>query len=188
MLTPYTSSIPATPKSGVEVCALQLPLLRSWLLSGQNILLLWPPASLTFTGLISSNLFCSSILNPGDLRASLLVPKSIISSFFMSSIISCTCVCVCYAQPCPTLCNLMDYSPPGSSVHGILQARILQWVPIPFSRGSSQPRDWTQVTQLVKNPPAMQGTPVRFLGWEDLLVKGSATHSSILGLPLWLSW
>ena len=38
----------------------------------------------------------------------------------------------------------LDCSPPGSSVHGILQARILQWVAIPFSRGSSQPRDWTQ--------------------------------------------
>ena len=38
---------------------------------------------------------------------------------------------------CPTLCDPMDCSPPGSSVLGILQARILEWVPIPFSRGSS---------------------------------------------------
>ena len=38
------------------------------------------------------------------------------------------------------------YGPPGSSVHGILQARILEWVAIFFSRGSSQPRDWTQVS------------------------------------------
>ena len=37
----------------------------------------------------------------------------------------------------PTLCDLMDYNPPGSSVHGILQARILKWVTFPFSRGSS---------------------------------------------------
>ena len=44
-----------------------------------------------------------------------------------------------------TLCNPMDYSLPGSSVHGILQARILEWVVIPFSRGSSQPRDQSQV-------------------------------------------
>ena len=42
--------------------------------------------------------------------------------------------------------------------------------------------------QLVKNLPAMQETLVRFLGWEDPLKKGQATHSSILGLPLWLSW
>ena len=44
------------------------------------------------------------------------------------------------------------------------------------------------VAQLVKNLPAMQETPVQFLGWEDPLEKGYATHSSILGLPWWLSW
>ena len=42
---------------------------------------------------------------------------------------------------CLTLCNLMDCSPPGSSVHRILQARILEWVAISSSRGSPQPRD-----------------------------------------------
>ena len=44
------------------------------------------------------------------------------------------------------------------------------------------------MAQLAKNPPAMQETLVRFLGWEDPLEKGEATHSSILGLPWWLSW
>ena len=44
------------------------------------------------------------------------------------------------------------------------------------------------IAQLVKNPPAMQETPVRFLGWEDPLEKELVTHSSILGLPLCLSW
>ena len=48
--------------------------------------------------------------------------------------------CVC-AQPTPTLSNPMDSSPPGSSVHGIFQARILDWVAISSSRGSSWPRD-----------------------------------------------
>ena len=43
------------------------------------------------------------------------------------------------------------------------------------------------VAQLVKNPPAMQETPVQFLGREDPLEKGQATHSSVLGLPWWLS-
>ena len=47
---------------------------------------------------------------------------------------------------CPVLCNLMDWSPPGSSVHGILQARILEWVAILFSRWSSWPRDPTWVS------------------------------------------
>ena len=47
------------------------------------------------------------------------------------------CVCVLVAQPHPTLCDPTDRSPPGSSVHGILQAKILEWVAIPSSRGSS---------------------------------------------------
>ena len=53
------------------------------------------------------------------------------------------------AWSCSTLCNSMDCSLPGFSVHGILQARILEWVAIPFSRGSSQPRDQTQVSHTV---------------------------------------
>ena len=48
---------------------------------------------------------------------------------------------VLVAQPCPTLCNPMDCSSPDSSVYGISQARILEWVTIPFSRGSPRPRD-----------------------------------------------
>ena len=64
------------------------------------------------------------------------------------------------AQLCLTLCHPMDYT-----VHRILQAQILEWVAFPFSRGSPQPKDRTQV-------PA--------LGWENPLEKGKATHSSIL--------
>ena len=52
---------------------------------------------------------------------------------------------VLITQLCPTLCDPVDCSPPDSSVHGILQTRLLEWVTIPFSRGSSQPRDQTQV-------------------------------------------
>ena len=58
----------------------------------------------------------------------------------------CVCVCVLVAQLCLTLCDPMDYSPPGSSICGIFQARILEWVAIPFSRGSSQPRDQTHIS------------------------------------------
>ena len=50
------------------------------------------------------------------------------------------------AQTCPTLCDLMDGSLPGSSIHGIFQARILEWVAISFSGGSSQLRDRTRVS------------------------------------------
>ena len=49
-------------------------------------------------------------------------------------------------KSCPTLCDPMDCNPPGSSVHGILQARILEWVAIPSSRGSSRPRDLSQAS------------------------------------------
>ena len=53
------------------------------------------------------------------------------------------------AQSCPTLYYPMDCSLPGSSVHGIFQAIVLEWIAISFSRGSSQPRDQTQVSNIV---------------------------------------
>ena len=53
------------------------------------------------------------------------------------------------AQSCPTLFDPTDCSLQGSSVHGILQARVLEWVAISFSRGASQPRDQTQVSCIV---------------------------------------
>ena len=52
------------------------------------------------------------------------------------------------AQLCPTLCNPVDHSLPGFSVHGILQARILEWVTVSFSRGSSRPRDRSWVSSI----------------------------------------
>ena len=57
-----------------------------------------------------------------------------------------TRMCAQPLQSCPALCDPMDCSPPGSSVPGILQARILEWVAMPSSRGSSQPRDQTHVS------------------------------------------
>ena len=56
-------------------------------------------------------------------------------------------VCVVHCtQSWPTLCDPMDQSPPGSFLHGILQPRILEWVAISYSRGSSQPRDRTRAS------------------------------------------
>ena len=55
---------------------------------------------------------------------------------------------VLVAQSCPTLCNPTNCSPPSFSVHGILQTRILEWISIPFSRRTSQPRDQTLVSCL----------------------------------------
>ena len=57
-------------------------------------------------------------------------------------------MCVLVAQPFPTLGESMDCRTPESSVNGILQARILEWVAIPFSKGSSQPRDQSWVSRI----------------------------------------
>ena len=54
--------------------------------------------------------------------------------------------CRACVRACCSSSNPMDYSPPGSSLHGIFQARILEWTVIPSSRGSSPPRDWTHVS------------------------------------------
>ena len=95
-------------------------------------------------------------------------------------------------QSCPTLCDPMDCSLPGCSVHGILQARILEWVAMPSFRGLPDPGiepaslmspvlAWASlVAHMVKNLPAMQETRVRSLGGEDPLEQEMTTHSSIL--------
>ena len=71
---------------------------------------------------------------------------SLISDFY-PVIWMCIYACECsVARSCPTLCDPMDYNLPGSSVHGILQARILEWVAVSSSTGSSQPKDWTRVS------------------------------------------
>ena len=73
--------------------------------------------------------------------------------------------CSVVAQSCPTLCGPMDCCPPRSSVRGILQARILEWVAIPFSRGSSWPRDWTLVSCIAGRflPSEPSGKPTFYL-------------------------
>ena len=71
------------------------------------------------------------------------------------------------AQSCLTLCDPMDCSLPGSSVRGILQVKILEWVAIPFSKGSSQPRDQTQLSHIAGGflyQLSHQGSP-RILEW-----------------------
>ena len=80
------------------------------------------------------------------------IPHAYNSYWDSAVFLECVCVCVCARahakslQLCPSLCDPVDYSLPGSSVHGILQARILEWVAIPSSRGSSWLRDWTRVS------------------------------------------
>ena len=74
--------------------------------------------------------------------------ETLASNNNMKHVCVCVCVCVCVlvAQLCLSLCSPMDCTPPGSSVHGILQARILEWIAISFCRRLSGPRDQTQVS------------------------------------------
>ena len=76
------------------------------------------------------------------------------------------CMCV---QLCPTLCGPMNCSPPGSSVYGISQARILEWVAISSSRGSSWPRDRTHVSCIVRWILYHWATEEDFGLWESIL-------------------
>ena len=69
---------------------------------------------------------------------------------------------VLVTQLCLTLCNPVDYSLPDSSVHRILQTRILEWVAIPFSKGSSHPKDQTQISCIagqILDSLSHQGSP-----------------------------
>ena len=84
--------------------------------------------------------------DPGIEPASAVVPAWQADSLPLSHLgspVKSPCVCS-VPQSCVTLCDPVDWSPPGSSVCGILQARILEWVAMPFSRGSSWPRDRTR--------------------------------------------
>ena len=88
-------------------------------------------------------------------------------------------------QSCLTLCGHMDCSPPGSSVHGILQARTLEWVAIPSSRGYSQPKDRTWVSFIANRlftaePPGKPKNPG--VGSDSLLQGIFPTQGSNLGL------
>ena len=98
------------------------------------------------------------------------------------------------AQPCPTLWDPMDCSLPGSSVHGILQARILKWVALPFFRGSSQPRDRTQVSHIASGFFTVWATKDKFTKFSISNQHGKNTLSSLVAqtvknLPaMWETW
>ena len=81
-----------------------------------------------------------------DIRLGIVSFKFLVIVF--TELFVCVYVLVLVAQSCPTLCDPMDHSPPGSPVHGILQARILEWVAISFSRGSSGSRDQTHISYM----------------------------------------
>ena len=97
------------------------------------------------------------------------------------------CVCAKSLQLCLTLCDPMDCSPPGSSVHGTLQARILEWVAMPFSRGLSWPR--IEPTSLMS--PALAGEFfTASTTWEAQLIRTYCIqhrelYSTLIWWPKW---
>ena len=93
-----------------------------------------------------------------------------ITYHLLIQILNFLCVCAKSLQSRPTLCNTMDCSLPGSSVHGILQSKILEWVDLPSSRGSFQPRDRTFIScilhlQVGSLPLAPPGKPPKLLSF-----------------------
>ena len=80
------------------------------------------------------------------LECKLLRKKHVCVFMGLMEVLGGVCVCVLVAQSCPTLCDPVDCSPLGCSVHGVLQARILESVAVSFSRGSSRPKDQTRVS------------------------------------------
>ena len=100
------------------------------------------------------------------------------------------------AQLCPTLCDPMDCSLPGSSVHGILQARVLEWGAIAYSKGSSRPRDPTRISRIagrffIAEPPGKivtKSCPILVTTWtvayQAPLSMGFSREAYWSGLPL----
>ena len=88
------------------------------------------------------------------------------------------------AQLCPTLCNPMDYT-----VHGVLQARILEWIAFPFSRGSSQPRDQTQVTRIAGGFFTSWATrDAQDSSWRQMSKRLLFLSQLSLGPDWWIGW
>ena len=96
----------------------------------------------------------------------LSTPCTILEVWSFNVLLDEICVSIKLLQSCPTLCDPMDCSFPGSSVHGILQARILEWVESAWNAGD----------------PGLIPESGRSPG------EGIGYHSNILRLPLWLSW
>ena len=100
----------------------------------------------------------------------------------------CAYVCAKSPQSCPTFCDPMDCSPPGSSVHGILQARILKWVAMSSSRGSSRTRDRPMS---LMSPALANGFFTTSTTWEAPGVVAVATKSGFgktISFGYCLSW
>ena len=139
------------------------------------------------SNLILLSIFCIYFVNGQHIHLAKRTYKMVYSEMSPTPVLHAPCTCpvplsrgnqyywflvnVCvWAQSCLTLCNPMDCSPPGSSVHWIFQARILEWFAISYSRGYSQSRDWTWVSCI-----SCIGRQILYncAPWEDLLINNS---------------
>ena len=116
-----------------------------------NLLCAWSVTHPDSTGRRHQSCVLSLRLHPMCLfiwpfLVSILYNQAVVVSTFLSSVGHSVLCCAKSLQSCPTLCNPRDCSLPGSSVLGILQARILEWDAMPSSKGSSQPKDRTHVS------------------------------------------
>ena len=100
-----------------------------------------------------------------------------------------SCCCCSVIKLCPTFCNPMDYSPPGSCVHGVFQARILEWVAISFCRGPSRTRDWTCVSCVGRWIPYHWATreALRPVSWTCNLHITKHTHFKSTVWRVWIT-
>ena len=89
------------------------------------------------------------------------------------------------AQSCPTLCDPMDCSLQGSSIHRIFQARMLEWVAISFSRGSSWPRDWTWVFHIAGRCFTVWATKEAVIWLSAVLIIALVLTNSLVILAGW---
>ena len=129
-------------------------------------------------------LFCPFILTWRWSKGASVEPNSCLES---AEIKHSTIYTICFfmsVKSCQTLCDLMDCSLPGSYIHRILQARILEWVAMLCPRGSSPSRDRIHVScgsRQILYPWAIGKAPCFFITIRDLREKEMASHSSILG-------
>ena len=138
-----------SPPICYEVMGLDAMILVFWKVSFKSTF--WFSSFTLIKRLFSSpSVFAISMASSAYLRLlmyllAILIPACYSSSLAFQMMYS---ACLVVLQSCPTLCGPMDCSLPGSSVHVILQARILEWVTIPFSRGSSQPKNQKWVSHI----------------------------------------
>ena len=146
--TQMSASLPGCPGVGVAGPGTLPPPLASPAVSadGAHELDGWPPLEVTWFP--EKQILCSFLQEEHFQLKTLLAssPTSHTPPCHTHTHTQLTCLESVHSVSCSTLCNPMDCSPPGSSVHVILQARILEWVAISFSRGSSPPRDRTCVS------------------------------------------